>query len=216
MQQLARLGPEDIEKLLFATHAGMTEEEFEAQARAFLDTARHPRFNVLYPQTAYQPMLELLALLRQNDFRVFICSGGGVEFMRVFSEGTYGIPPERVVGSSLQYEFRETTSGPVLVRKAELVSFNDKQMKPVNIQLHVGRPPILAVGNSDGDLQMFQFTDAGRGPCLNLLVHHDDAGREYVYDQGAENALAAAQQRGWTVVSVKADFKVVFPTEGSR
>ena len=156
-ETLQSLGAEDIEKLVFTTHAGMTEEEFEATAKAFLDTAKHPRFGVPYTQTVYQPMLELLAFLRANDFKTFIVSGGGVEFMRVFSEEVYGIPRENVIGSSLQYEFQQTPDGSVLVRQPELVSFDDREMKPVNIQRHIGRRPIMAVGNSDGDLEMFQY-----------------------------------------------------------
>ena len=157
-ETLQSLSAEDVEKLIFTTHAGMTEEEFEAEAKAFLDTAKHPRFGVPYTETVYQPMLELLAFLRANGFKTFIVSGGGVEFMRTFSEEVYGIPRENVIGSSLQYEFQQTSDGSVLVRQPELVSFDDREMKPVNIQLHIGRRPILAVGNSDGDLAMFQYT----------------------------------------------------------
>lgn len=214
-KQLEHLGAEDVEKLIFATHAGMTQNEFEAETKTFLDTAQHPRFDVLYTQVVYQPMLELLEWLRENDFQAFICSGGGAELIRAFSEEIYGIPRENVIGSSLQYEFRETATGPVLIRKSDLVSFNDKQMKPVNIQLHIGRKPILAVGNSDGDIQMLQYADDGKGPFLNLLLHHDDAEREYAYDQGTEKALETAMQRNWTVISMKRDFKIVFPFEGS-
>ena len=208
---LASLGMEDIEKLLFATHAGMTEEEFEATVAAFLDTAKHPRFGVPYTQTVYQPMLELLAFLRANDFRTFIVSGGGVEFMRVFSEEVYGIPRENVVGSSLQYKFQQTPEGSVLVRQPELVSLDDREMKPVNIQLHIGRRPIMAIGNSDGDLAMFQYTASRKGPYLNLLVVHDDAEREYEVLAGTDAVMTAAAQSPWTFVSMKRDFKTVFP-----
>ncbi len=208
---LAGLGMEDVEKLLLATHAGMTEEEFEATAKAFLDTARHPRFGVPYTETVYQPMLELLALLRANDFKTFIVSGGGVEFMRVFSEEVYGIPRENVIGSSLQYKFQLTPEGSVLVRQPELVSLDDRQMKPVNIQLHIGRRPIMAIGNSDGDLAMFQYTASRKGPYLNLLVVHDDAEREYEVLTGTDAMMAAAAQSPWVFASMKRDFKIVFP-----
>ena len=219
VETLQSLSAEDVEKLLFATHAGMTEEEFEATAKAFLDTAKHPRFGVLYTETVYQPMLELLALLRANGFRTFIVSGGGVEFMRVFSEEVYGIPRENVIGSSLQYEFQQTSDGSVLVRQPEMVSFDDREMKPVNIQLHIGRRPILAGGNSDGDLAMFQYTggrssssEGGKVPFLNLLLVHDDAEREYDYLTGTDKVMSAAAQSPWMFVSMKRDFKTVFPT----
>ena len=217
-ETLQSLSAEDIEKLVFTTHAGMTEEEFEAEAKAFLDTAKHPRFGVPYTETVYQPMLELLALLRANDFRTFIVSGGGGEFMRTFSEEVYGIPRENVVGSSLEYEFQQTSDGSGLVRQPELVSFDDREMKPVNIQLHIGRRPILAIGNSDGDLAMFQYTggrssssEAGKVPFLNLLVVHDDAEREYDYLTRSEEVMTAAAQSPWMFVSMDRDFKTVFP-----
>jgi len=208
---LASLEMEDIEKLLFATHAGMTEEEFEATTKAFLDTAKHPRFGVPYTATVYQPMLELLALLQSNDFKTFIVSGGGVEFMRVFSEEVYGIPRENVIGSSLQYKFQQTPEGVVLVRQPELVSLDDREMKPVNIQLHIGRRPIMAIGNSDGDLAMFQYTASRKGPYLNLLVVHDDPEREYEVLAETDAVMTAAAQSPWTFVSMKRDFKTVFP-----
>jgi len=208
---LASLGMEDIEKLLFSTHAGMTEEEFEATARAFLDTAKHPRFGVPYTETVFQPMLELLAYLQANDFKTFIVSGGGVEFMRVFSEEVYGIPRENVIGSSLQYKFQQTPDGAVLVRQPELASLDDREMKPVNIQLHIGRRPVMAIGNSDGDLAMFQYTASRKGPYLNLLVVHDDAEREYEVLAGTDAMMTAASQSPWVFASMKRDFKTVFP-----
>jgi putative hemolysin len=217
-ETLQSLSAEDVEKLIFTTHAGMTEEEFEAAAKAFLDTAKHPRFGVPYTETVYQPMLELLAFLRANGFKTFIVSGGGVEFMRTFSEEVYGIPRENLVGSSLQYEFQQTSDGSVLVRQPELVSFDDREMKPVNIQLHIGRRPILAIGNSDGDLAMFQYTggrssssEAGNVPFLNLLLVHDDAEREYDYLTGTDEVMTAAAQSPWMFVSMERDFKTVFP-----
>lgn len=210
---LKKMGMQELAKLLFATHSGMTEREFEVLAKAFLDTAKHPRFKVLYKQLVYQPMLELLDYLRRNDFKISICSGGTIEFVRALSDEVYGVPREDVIGSSLKYEFRDADPGPVIFRKPAIDSINDKQGKPPNIQLHIGRRPILACGNSDGDLQMLQYTDDGKGPALMLLVHHDDAEREYDYDKGTEKALEAAEKRNWTVVGIKKDFKIVFPFE---
>jgi putative hemolysin/phosphoserine phosphatase len=218
VETLQSLSPEDIETLLFATHAGMTEEEFDATAKAFLRSAVHPRFGVPYTGTVYQPMLELLAYLRANGFKTFIVSGGGVEFMRAFSEEVYGVPRENVIGSSLQYEFQQTPDGSVLVRQPKLVILDDKEMKPASIQLEIGRRPIVAIGNSDGDLAMFQYTGGrgapspgGQGPYLNLLVVHDDPEREYEVMTGNDEIMAATAQSPWTFVSMVNDFKTVFP-----
>ena len=213
LEMLQSLGVEGVEELILGTHAGMTEEEFESMAGSFLATAKHPRFDVLYTETVYQPMLELLAFLQANSFKTFVVSGGGVEFMRVFSEEVYGIPREYVVGSSLQYEFQTTPDGSVLIRQPELVSFNNEAAKPANIQLHIGRRPIVAVGNSDGDLEMLQYARAGQRPFLALLLHHDDAEREYDYLTGAEEAMAVAAQSSWVVVSMQRDFATIFPYE---
>jgi phosphoserine phosphatase len=210
-EALQQLTPAEVETLIYATHAGMTAEEFEAEAKAFLDTAKHPRFGVLYTETVYQSMLELLAFLRANGFKTFVVSGGGAEFMRAFAEDVYGIPPENVLGSSLQYEFRQTATGSDLVREPEMVTFDDKEMKPVNIRRHIGRRPILAVGNSDGDLQMLQYTAGGKRPYLNLLLVHDDAAREYEYLTGTDKVMTAAAQSPWMFVSMKRDFKRMFP-----
>ena len=218
METIQRLSAEDVEALVLATHAGMTVEEFEASAESFLATAKHPRFDVLYTQTVYQPLLELLAFVQAHDFKSFIVSGGGVDFMRAMSEEVYGIPRENVIGSSLQYAFQLTPEGSVLVRQPALVSFNNWEMKPVNIQLEVGRRPILAVGNSDGDLQMFQYTggrssssEDDQGLFLNLLIVHDDGEREYDYLTNAEEIMAATAQSPWLFVSMKDDFATVFP-----
>jgi len=210
-EYLSTIGMDEVLELVAATHAGISQVEFEAGARAFLDTARHPRFEARFTEMVYQPMLELLDYLRANGFKPFIVSGGGIDFIRQFSEAVYGIPREDVIGSSLKYEFRETDSGGDIYRLPELGSFDDKEAKPANIQLHIGRRPILAFGNSDGDIQMLQYATDGSGARLGLLLHHDDAEREYDYDHGTERALDMASQRGWTVVSVRDDFRRVFP-----
>jgi putative hemolysin/phosphoserine phosphatase len=218
VETLQSLTAEEVEELLFATHAGMTEEAFDATAKAFLDSTVHPRFERPYTETVYQPMLELLAYLRANGFKTFIVSGGGVEFMRAFSEEVYGVSRENVIGSSLQYEFQQTPEGSVLIRQPEIVSFDDREMKPANIQLEVGRRPIVAIGNSDGDLAMFQYTGGrgspspgGQGPYLNLLVVHDDPEREYEVMTGNDEIMAATAQSPWLFVSMKNDFETVFP-----
>jgi phosphoglycolate phosphatase-like HAD superfamily hydrolase len=216
--RLRQLTPADLELLFAATHANMTPAQFELIVGSFLRVARHARFGVPYVALTYQPMIELLDLLHRHDFKAFICSGGGVDFIRVFSEDAYGIPRERVIGSSLQYRFRDTPNGPELRRviadPARLVS-NNEAAKPENIQLHVGRTPIVAVGNSDGDLAMMQLTDDRRGPFLNVLVHHDDGDREYAYDAGAERVLDVSRARGWAIASMKQDFKTVFRTSAA-
>lgn len=213
---LAEGGYEGLMKLLMATHAGMTQAEFQNIAEQWLSAAKHPRFNRPYNELVYQPMLELLTYLRANDFKTYIVSGGGIEFMRPWTEEVYGIPPEQVVGSSLKTEFEMRDGKPVLVRKAEIQFLDDKEVKPVLINSHIGRRPIAAFGNSDGDLQMLQWTAAGNGPSLMVLVHHTDAKREWAYDKDShigklDQALVEANENGWTVVDMKEDWKVVFP-----
>ncbi|MBC8128491.1 MAG: haloacid dehalogenase-like hydrolase [Gloeobacteraceae cyanobacterium ES-bin-144] len=169
--------------MLAATHSGMTTEEFEKSVTDWIDTAKHPKTGRPFTEMIYQPMLELLAYLRANNFKTFIVSGGGIEFMRPWTEKTYGIPPEQVVGSSggLKYEIRD--GKPVLIKLPEIVLNDDKDGKPIGIQRHIGRRPIAAFGNSDGDLQMLQWTAAGAGPRFCLYVHHTDAEREFAYDR---------------------------------
>lgn len=198
--------------MMLAAGAGETQADFESRVTAWLETARHPRFGTPYTQVIYRPMVELLDFLRANDFRVFIVSGGGMDFVRIFSETIYGIPRENVVGSNMKLSWEYRGGAPVLVRQAGIVEpFNDGPGKPINIQLHVGRPPILVGGNSNGDVPMMEFAAASGKPFLNLLVHHDDAEREYASDHSAEQALATAQERHWTIISMKDDFAVVFP-----
>ncbi|WP_428356200.1 HAD family hydrolase [Methyloprofundus sp.] len=218
MQALAASGEKGLLQLIMATHADMTENEFAAIVKQWLATARHPRFNRPYNELVYQPMLELLTYLRANEFKTYIVSGGGIEFMRPWTEEVYGIPPEQVVGSSIKTKFEIRDGVPVLVRLPEINFIDDKAGKPVGINQHIGRRPIAAFGNSDGDLQMLQWTAAGDGKRLMMLVHHTDAQREYAYDRDShigklDKALDAAEQNGWTVVDMQNDWKVIFPAE---
>ncbi len=222
-------GQYELLKLVLGTHSGMNQREFQELAKGFLydDNEIHPRFNVPYKELVYQPMLELLYYLRANDFKLFICTGAMVEFVRAFSEDTYGISRENVIGSSLRYTFQETDQGPVILRgknnscEEEMFnSYNNYNSKPENIQLHIGRVPIITVGNSDGDLQMMQYTDDGKGPSLMLLLHHDDKEEEheYGYVEGAEKVLQVAKERikegrNWAIISIVKDFNRVFPFE---
>jgi phosphoglycolate phosphatase-like HAD superfamily hydrolase len=209
-------GEPAIFQIVMATHSGMTTEEFEKIVREWIATAKHPKTGRLYTEMVYQPMLELLRYLRANGFKTFIVSGGGIDFMRVFSEQVYGIPPEQVIGSSGKLKFELRGAKPVLVKLPEVDFIDDKAGKPVGIQRNIGRRPILAFGNSDGDLQMLQWTAAGSGARFMGLVHHTDAAREWAYDRQSsigrlDKALDEAQAKGWTVVSMKDDWKTIFP-----
>ncbi|MEM7008581.1 MAG: HAD family hydrolase, partial [Thermodesulfobacteriota bacterium] len=219
-EALAESGYEGLMKLLMATHAGMTQAEFQQIVSNWLKKAKHPRFDLPYTDIVYQPMLELLTYLRANGFKTYIVSGGGIEFMRPWTEKVYGIPPEQVVGSSIVTEFEMRDGKPVLVRKAEIDFIDDKEGKPVGINSHIGRRPIAAFGNSDGDLQMLQWTAAGDGPSLMVLVHHTDEKREWAYDKDShigrlDKALVQANEKGWTVVDMKEDWKVIFPFDSN-
>jgi len=211
-------GEKTILEIVMATHAGMTTEEFEQIVRDWLASAKHPKTGRLYTEMVYQPMLELLDFLRANGFKTFIVSGGGIEFMRPWTEKVYGIPPEQVVGSSIKTKFEMRDGKPVLVRLPEIDFIDDKAGKPVGINSHIGRRPIAAFGNSDGDLEMLQWTTAGRGTRLALIVHHTDAEREWAYDRESsighlDKALDQAQAKGWTVVDMKNDWKIIYPVE---
>ncbi len=213
---LAASGHEGLLELMMATHAGMTTAEFEEIVKEWLKTAKHPRFNRPYTELVYQPMLELLSYLRANGFKTYIVSGGGIEFMRPWTEQVYGIPPEQIVGSSIKTKFEMRDGKPILVRIAEVDFIDDKEGKPVGINSHIGRRPVAAFGNSDGDLQMLQWTQAGEGPSFMLLVHHTDAKREWAYDRKSkigrlDKALDQAQKDGWTVVDMKKDWRTIFP-----
>jgi phosphoserine phosphatase len=214
-------GEHAILELVAATHSGMTTEEFENDVRHWIATARHPTSGRPFTEMVYQPMVELLGYLRARGFKTYIVSGGGIEFMRPWTEATYGIPPEQVIGSSLKTKFEIRDGKAVLVKQPEVGSLDDKEGKPVNINLHVGRRPVAAFGNSDGDLQMLQWTASGGGPNLCVLIHHTDAAREWAYDRTShvgklDKALDEASQRGWTVVSMKDDWSKVFPSGTSE
>jgi len=198
-------------EIVMATHAGMTTTEFELIVKEWITTARHPQTKRLYTEMVYQPMLELLAFLRANGFKTFIVSGGGIEFMRPWADPVYGIPPEQVVGSSVKVKFEMRAEGPVLLRLPAIDFIDDKDGKPIGINSHIGLRPIAAFGNSDGDLQMLQWTAAGQGARFALLVHHTDAEREFAYNKGAEKALGEAKAKGWTVVDMKHDWKAIYP-----
>jgi phosphoserine phosphatase len=211
-------GDAAIAEIVMATHAGMTTEEFEKIVKEWIATAKHPVTKRPFTEMIYQPMLELLAYLRANGFKTYIVSGGGIEFMRPWTEKVYGIPPEQVIGSSIKTKFEMRDGKPVLVRLPEVNFIDDKDGKPVGIQQFIGRRPIAAFGNSDGDLQMLQWTAAGAGPRFCLYVHHDDADREFAYDRKShigqlDKGLDEAAAKGWTVVSMKDDWQTVFPAE---
>jgi phosphoglycolate phosphatase-like HAD superfamily hydrolase len=224
IEALAAAGEKGMVELVMASHAGMSTAQFEAIVTDWLDKARHPRFKRPYTELAYQPMLELLAYLRANGFMTFIVSGGGVEFMRPMTEKVYGIPPEQVVGSTIKTQYEVKDGRPVLIRLPEIDFIDDKSGKPVGINKFIGRRPIAAFGNSTGDREMLEWTGAGSGPRLMMLVFHDDAEREYAY--GPANGLPdtkfgtfpqalmdEAKQKGWVVISMKEDWKTIFSDE---
>ena len=214
-------GEHALLELVMASHAGNTTEEFSQTVKDWLATAKHPKTGRPYTNMVYQPMLELLVHLRANGFKTFIVSGGGIEFMRPWTEQVYGIPPEQVVGSSIKTKFEMRDGKPVLVRLPEINFIDDKADKPVGINQHIGRRPIAAFGNSDGDLQMLQWTAAGDGPNLMVYIHHTDAEREWAYDREShigrlDKGLDEANTKGWTVVDMKKDWKTVFSVEKSN
>jgi len=218
MGTLAKTGEQGLAELVLASHAGMTTEEFQKIVIDWLATARHPRFKRPYTELAYQPMIELLAYLRSNGFKTFIVSGGGIEFMRPWTERVYGVPPEQIVGSSIKTRFQMRDGRPELFRLAEMNFIDDKAGKPVGINEYIGRRPIAAFGNSDGDLEMLQWTTMAGGSRFGLIVHHTDAEREYAYDRNSpfghlDKALDAAAVNKWTVVDMKNDWKRIFAFE---
>jgi hypothetical protein len=218
LKNLAVGGHQALIDLVMATHAGMTTDAFSQIVLDWLATAKHPKTGRLYTEMVYQPMLELLAYLRANGFKTFIVSGGGIEFMRPWTERVYGVPPEQVIGSSIKTKFELRDGTAVLVRLPEINFIDDKAGKPVGINQHIGRRPVAAFGNSDGDIEMLQYTDSGKGAHLEMLVLHDDARREYAYTCDTKvgrlcKGLELAKKRGWLLISMKHDWKTIFPEE---
>jgi phosphoserine phosphatase len=224
LKALAAAGEKGLVELIMASHAGMSTAEFEAIVTDWLDKARHPRFKRRYTELAYQPMLELLAFLRANDFKTFIVSGGGVEFMRPMTEAVYGIPPEQVVGSTIQTQYEVKDGKPVLMRLPKVDFIDDKAGKPVGINKFIGRRPVAAFGNSAGDREMLEWTGAGSGVRLMMLVFHDDAKREYAYGPAnglpdtkfgtfPQSLMDEANKKGWIVISMKKDWKAIFANQ---
>jgi phosphoserine phosphatase len=216
MKTVAASGEKGLLELIMVTHAGMTNDDFQKVVTDWLATARDPRFKRPYTELVYQPMVELLSYLRAHGFKTFIVSGGGVEFIRPWAEKVYGVPPEQVIGSSIKTEFKMQDDMPTLRRLPEVNFIDDKAGKPVGINQEIGRRPIAAFGNSDGDLEMLQWTTMAGAPArLGMLVHHTDAEREYAYDRKSDfgrldKALDAAAITGWTVIDMKADWKQIF------
>jgi hypothetical protein len=221
MEALVASGQHGLLELLMASHAGMTTEAFAAIVRDWVASARHPRFDRPYTELVYQPMLELLEYLRANGFQTWIVSGGGIEFMRPWALDVYGVPPEQVIGSSIKTRFELRDGEPVLVRLPEMNFIDDKEGKPVAINQHIGRRPIAAFGNSDGDLQMLQWTTAGEGRRLGVIIRHTDAEREWAYDREShigrlDKALDEAARHGWVVVDMKHDWGRVYGFESAE
>jgi len=224
LKALAAAGEKGLVELVMASHAGMSTTEFEAIVKDWFKTARHPRFKRLYTELAYQPMLELLAYLRANGFKTYIVSGGGIEFMRPMTEAVYGVPPEQVIGSSIETQYEMKDGKPVLMRLPKIHFIDDKAGKPVGINEFIGRRPVAAFGNSDGDRQMLEWTGAGDGARLMMLVFHDDAKREYAYGPAnglpdtkfgtfSQSMMDEANKNGWVVISMKDDWKRIFAFE---
>lgn len=218
LKTLASFGEHGIIELVMATHANITTDEFESVVKQWLATALHPRFKRPYTQLVYQPMLELLEYLRSKDFKTFIVSGGGIEFMRPWVEEVYGIPRDQVVGSSIKTEFTYQDGNPVIMRLPKLDFIDDKADKPVGIHRFIGRKPVFASGNSDGDLQMLQWTASGDGLRFMLYLHHTDGEREWAYDREShigrlDKGLDEANEKGWTVIDMKEDWKLIYPFE---
>jgi phosphoserine phosphatase len=218
MGNLIDQGEHGIIQLVMATHAGNTTDQFETIVKDWLRTTTHPRFNKPYTELVYQPMLELIKYLQQNDFKTFIVSGGGIDFMRPWVEEVYGIPRDQVVGSSIKTQYDFNNGDPVIKRLAEIDFINDKAGKPEGIQRFIGRKPVFASGNSDGDLQMMRWTASNGLKSFMLYLHHTDADREWEYDRNSsigrlDKGLDEANEKGWTVIDMAKDWKVVYPFE---
>jgi phosphoserine phosphatase len=202
--------------MAMATHAGMTTQEFEASVKNWMQTTRHPTTGKPYSEMVFQPMLELLDYLRLNDYQTFIVSGGGIDFMRAWADEVYGIPRHQIIGTSIKTVYEVGDNGPALVKVAELNFINDKEGKPVGIHQQIGRRPVMAFGNSDGDFQMLEWTTSGPGPRFAAIVHHDDPDREWAYDRDSHigrlvRGLDEGPERGWTIISIRNDWNDVFP-----
>jgi len=218
METFMSFGEHGILELVMATHAGSTTVDFEKSVKEWLSTARHPRFDKPYTDLVYQPMLELISYLQMNDFKTFIVSGGGIEFMRPWVEEVYGIPRDQVVGSSIKTEFKFKDGEPIIMGLPEVDFINDKEGKPIGINKFIGRIPLFCSGNSDGDLAMMQYTSSGTGNRFMLYLHHTDSVREWAYDRNSsvgrlDKGLDEANEKGWTVINMKDDWKVIYPFE---
>jgi len=217
-EELLKQGMHGLLELVMASHAGMTTAEFEVIVKEWLSSARHPRFDRPFTDLVYQPMLELLQYLKNNDFKTFIVSGGGIEFMRPWVEEVYGIPPDQVVGSSIKTEFDYNDGNPVIRRLPEIDFIDDKAGKPIGIHKFIGKKPVFASGNSDGDLQMMQWTASNDHKSIMIYLHHTDAEREWAYDRNSsigrlDKGLDEAKSKGWTIADMKKDWKVIYPFE---
>lgn len=208
----------DVVEMILLTIPNVPQLEYDRLIKQWIETATHPQTDMLFKNMIFKPMVELISYLEDNDFKVFIVTGGGIDFVRALSESVYGVPPERVIGSSLKYVFKQTTNGTYAIfHLPEIDKFNDEYVKPENIALHSGQIPIIAVGNANGDLQMFQYANDNndKGKSLILLVHHDDPLREYSYDKKAEIVLDESKRNNWNIISMKDDFKDIYPMENS-
>jgi haloacid dehalogenase-like hydrolase len=211
-----QISKKDVMSLALLTHSNITQTEFNKMVKKWAETAQHPQTQKRFVEMVYPPMIELIDFLKDNQFKTFIVSGGGVDFIREALSKVYGIPPDQIIGSSIKFRYINGTDGvgnSTIVREPELVSLDDKEVKPENIQLHIGKVPVFAAGNADGDLQMLKYTEDNNSPgkSLEILVHHDDGEREFSYDTNAENVLKEAQNRNWTTVSMKDDFRILYP-----
>jgi phosphoglycolate phosphatase-like HAD superfamily hydrolase len=226
---IGELNEKDVMELSLITHSNISQTEFNSLVSEWIKTAKHPVTNKKFVDMIYQPLLELLDYLSANEFKIFIVSGGGIDFMRQALSSVYGIPPEQIIGSSIKYEYVDKINSnespdldyngtSFILRKAELNSFNNDYEKPANIQLHIGKVPVIAVGNSDGDLQMLEYADDNNptGKSLKILIHHDDPIREFSYDKGAEKVLEESKKRNWNIISMKDDFATIFPYGGNE
>ena len=218
MEELKKQGEHGLIKLVMATHAGNTVEEFKADVKKWIATAKHPTKNVTYDKLVYQPMLELLQYLQENDFKTYVVSGGGVDFMRAFVSPIYNIPSEQIIGSRIKTKFEYNNGNPKIIRLPELDFIDDKDGKPLNIQKIIGKKPVFSSGNSDGDLPMMQWTASNTYKSFMLYVHHTDSIREWAYDRVShigrlDKGLDQANKDGWTVIDMKNDWKVIFPSE---